>query len=81
MANKTVVRNAAYTRGSVSIRERHNERKNECYSNADIRLERSSTPSNFMKTKLEHMKTFQSMILTPLILLLAEPELTTAVIK
>jgi len=45
MANMTVVRNQAYTRGSASIRERHNERKNECYSNADIQLERS--PLNF----------------------------------
>lgn len=47
MANMTVVRNAAYTMGSVGIRERHNERKNECYSNADIQLERSPMNVHF----------------------------------
>jgi hypothetical protein len=31
-----VVRNAAYTASSIGVRERHNERKNESYYNADI---------------------------------------------
>ena len=34
--NRTVVRNAAYKSGEFSIRERHNERKNESYLNGDI---------------------------------------------
>lgn len=44
MANKshfTVVRNAAYTANSIGVRERHNERKNESYYNADIVPERA----------------------------------------
>lgn len=36
----TVVRNAAYTASSIGVRERHNERKNESYYNADIVPER-----------------------------------------
>ena len=43
MAQKThftVARNAAYTAASVEGRERHNERKNETYYNADIVTER-----------------------------------------
>ena len=38
--NFTVVRNAAYTAGSIEIRERHNERDNKNYYNADIVPER-----------------------------------------
>jgi len=34
--DRTVVRNKAYPRNNFSIRERHNERKNEVYSNPDI---------------------------------------------
>lgn len=37
----TVVRNAAYTAKSIGVRERHNERKNESYYNADIEPERA----------------------------------------
>jgi len=39
--DRTVVRNQPYQKGGVGIRERHNERKNEGYSNPDIELERS----------------------------------------
>ena len=42
--NFTVVRNAAYMAGSIGVRERHNERKNESYYNSDIIPER--TPLN-----------------------------------
>ena len=38
--NFTVARNAAYTAASIGVRERHNERKNESYFNADIVPER-----------------------------------------
>ena len=43
MSNKphqTVVRNAAYKKSEFSIRERHNERLNESYYNADIEADR-----------------------------------------
>ena len=40
--NFTVVRNAAYTSGSIEIRERHNERDNENYYNVDIIPERKN---------------------------------------
>jgi hypothetical protein len=39
--DRTVVRNKAYPRSNFSIRERHNERKNEVYSNPDIVQDRS----------------------------------------
>jgi hypothetical protein len=50
MANKThftVVRNAAYTAASIGVRERHNERKNETYYNADIVQERCGLNLHF----------------------------------
>ena len=34
--HRTVVRNQAYRAGAFNVRERHNERKNECYGNGDI---------------------------------------------
>jgi len=63
MANKTVVRNQAYTRGSVSIRERHNERENECYSNADIRLERSPLNVHFKQCEGTYIEAFDKLLL------------------
>jgi cell division protein FtsB len=45
MSNKTnftVVRNAGYQVNSIEVRERHNERKNETYYNADIIQERAN---------------------------------------
>jgi len=40
--HKSVVRNQGYTRGAVGHIERHNERKNENYSNRDVVSEQSS---------------------------------------
>ena len=34
--NRCVVRNQAYRAGEFGLRERHNERKNECYGNGDM---------------------------------------------
>ena len=45
--DRTVVRNKAYPRSNFSIRERHNERKNEIYSNPDIVQERSDLNIRF----------------------------------
>lgn len=62
MANKTVVRNQAYTRGSAGIRERHNERKNECYSNADIQLERSPLNVHFKQCEGTYTEAFDRLL-------------------
>jgi len=58
----TVVRNAAYTRGSVGVRERHNERKNECYSNADIQLERSAMNVYYKKPETTYEQAFDRLV-------------------
>lgn len=47
--NATVVRNAGYSKGGFSIRERHNERKNESYHNGDICKEREHLNKNFLR--------------------------------
>ena len=47
--NYTVVRNQGYSRGGFSIRERHNERKNESYYNGDICAEREHLNINFLR--------------------------------
>lgn len=62
MANRTVVRNAAYTRGSASIRERRNERENECYSNADIQLERSPLNVHYKKCDGTYIEAFDKLL-------------------
>ena len=36
-----MVRNERYRKNAISVRERHNERKNEVYSNPDVLLEHS----------------------------------------
>jgi len=58
----TVVRNAAYSRGSVGVRERHNERKNECYSNADIQLERSPLNVYYKKPETTYEQAFDKLV-------------------
>ena len=45
--DRTVVRNQAYQSGAFNVRERHNERKNECYGNGDIIPERSNLNIHF----------------------------------
>ena len=47
--NSTVVRNAGYDKGGFSVRERHNERKNESYHNGDICKERAELNINFLR--------------------------------
>ena len=56
MIDRTVVRNKAYPRSNFSIRERHNERKNEVYSNPDIVLERSSLKISVLKAVKAHIR-------------------------
>jgi len=45
--DRTVVRNAAYRGGEFSVRERHNERKNESYLNGDIDKSRADMNIHF----------------------------------
>ena len=45
--DRTVVREKGYQRNGIGIRERHNERKNESYSNPDIVPERSELNLHF----------------------------------
>lgn len=45
--DRTVVREKGYQRSGIGIRERHNERKNESYSNPDIVPERSELNVHF----------------------------------
>ena len=47
--NRTVVRNAAHPRGGFSVRERHNERKNETYGNGDIDPARADMNIHFRR--------------------------------
>jgi len=42
--SKSVVRNAQYRRGGLSVRQRHNERQNADYMNDDIIKERAAAP-------------------------------------
>lgn len=51
--NRTVVRNERYTKSGIAIRERHNERKNECYSNPDVLLEYSGNNVVFKRCEAE----------------------------
>jgi hypothetical protein len=45
----TVVRNQANGSGAFNVRERHNERKNECYGNGDIMPERFDMNVHFRR--------------------------------
>ena len=59
--DRTVVRETPYRRSGIGLRERHNERKNQSYSNHDIVLERShlnihfKQPDGSYESVLNHM--------------------------
>jgi len=57
-----VVRNEAYRRGSLNVRERHNERKNENYFNADIVSERAELNIYFKKCDRTYEQTFDKLL-------------------
>lgn len=59
--NRTVVRNNTYKKNSISIRERHNERKNECYQNEDIDLSRSNLNVHFKKIDDTYLNYFNQL--------------------
>ena len=60
--DRTVVRNQSYQKGGIGIRERHNERKNESYSNPDIQVERSHLNVHYRKCSDTYMQTLDRMI-------------------
>ncbi|MCL2774219.1 MAG: plasmid recombination protein [Oscillospiraceae bacterium] len=62
MADKSVVRNQAYQKKGISIRERHNERENETYYNADIETDRKDLNVYFKQSEGSYAKTFDAMI-------------------
>ena len=62
MANRSVVRNQAYQKKGISIRERHNERENEIYYNADIQQDRKHLNVYFRQSEDSYAQTFDGMI-------------------
>lgn len=59
--DRTVVRNQTNDRGNVGIRERHNERKNEVYSNLDIVLENSHLNVHFKRCDTTYLQAFKKL--------------------
>ncbi len=57
-----MVRNQPHKRGSIGIRERHNERKNESYANPDIVLSQSHLNVHFKRCKGTYLQTLDSML-------------------
>jgi hypothetical protein len=60
--NRTVVRNQAYRKGSLNVRERHNERKNESYFNADIIPDRAELNYYFKKCEGTYEQNFDKLL-------------------
>ena len=60
--DRTVVPNQAYPRSNFSIRERHNERKNEIYSNPDIVQERSDLNIRFKSCEGTYTQEFDKLL-------------------
>ncbi|MCL2838151.1 MAG: plasmid recombination protein [Oscillospiraceae bacterium] len=58
----TVVRNNPHSRNSVGAVERHNERKNETYSNVDVVVEQSHNNIYFKKCENTYLQIFDKMI-------------------
>lgn len=58
----TVVRNNSYTKNNFSLRERHNERKNEEYANPDILQERSCLNIHFKQCEGTYTQAFDKLV-------------------
>lgn len=56
------MRNKAYPRNNFSIRERHNERKNEIYSNPDIVQDRSHLNISFKSCDSTYTQAFEKLL-------------------
>jgi len=62
MANMTVVRNNPISRSEVGAIERHDERKNENYTNVDVVLEQSENNVYFKRCGNTYLQTFDNML-------------------
>jgi hypothetical protein len=60
--DRSVVRNQAYRKSEFSIRERHNERKNEAYFNADIQPDRRHLNVHFKQCQGSYSENFDAML-------------------
>ena len=60
--NRTVVRNTSFQKNGIGIRERHNERKNESYSNPDIVPERSHLNIRYKECSMSYCGMFDRMV-------------------
>jgi len=60
--DRSVVRNAAYKKSEFSIRERHNERKNESYFNSDIMPDRAHLNVHFKSCNGTYEEAFNRMV-------------------
>ena len=60
--NRSVVRNQAYQKKEFSIRERHNERKNENYLNSDIQPDRKHMNVFFKQCEGSYAEKFESLL-------------------
>lgn len=60
--DRTVVRNQSYQKGGIGIRERHNERKNESYSNPDIVPQRTHMNMQFCRCEGTYTQALDRMI-------------------
>lgn len=60
--DRSIVRNQSYTRKSINIRERHNERKNENYSNPDIIPSRSDMNVYFKRCEGTYAQAFDRLV-------------------
>ena len=60
--DRCIVRNEAYQKKSISIRERHNERKNQGYSNPDIVKDRAHLNVYFKTCAGSYAETFDRMV-------------------
>ena len=59
---KTVVRNAQYRRGGLSVRQRHNERQNADYMNGDIIKDRTAYNVRFKQAEGSYESMFDKMV-------------------
>ena len=60
--DRSVVRNTAYKKSEFSIRERHNERKNESYFNSDIMPDRAHLNVHFKSCNGTYEEAFNRMV-------------------
>jgi hypothetical protein len=60
--NRSIVRNQAYQKSAFAIRERHNERQNESYYNADIEAGRQHLNVYFKRSEGSYSEAFEAML-------------------